>query len=767
MTQHARPSSGLFRFVLLSTVQAIVLIAVVVLCYRSLDRLRQRLEVLGGTLPQATAVAEVLHYSDVLRVIHVSLIGAGTNAEYVDVRLKRLKEVEDMMEASIVRMEALQWSVEDRGLVTKVAAGMRAYGAAFPPVLEASRKATPAELPDLIQANTALRRDAYNILLEMLPGLQNRAEIIVRSSGSDFRRVQILILTGLALTIVLGSWIFRSFASHRKRTREQAQELNRAMEAVSNGDLSRTCAVISDDELGQVAENLNQIFGLLARNIRTIAEISTKLNSVADTVGSRSQTVMSSAEGQVQALGGAYSSIDNLNGGIRDIAVNVEALSTSSEETSSSTLELLASMAEVARHTDTLFSSVEETSSATQQTVSSIKEVDHNVDYLRNFVTDTSASMAQMSSSIAEVERSAARSHELARTVCDAADSGMAAVQQTIAGMDEIRRSVVEANTVVSRLGQRSTEIGRIVNVIDDIAKQTNLLALNAAILAAQAGDRGSGFSVVADEIRELAERTASSTKEIGSLVGSVQDEVEKALSSMSAGSHSADRGVTLAGDAGRALEKILDSSHNSLDMGKNIAAALAEQAGSAQSVARSVEKLQDMVKHINAATNQQAVGSVHILETVEQMRDMTNSVRQATIEQKSGATLISQAAERMSDVVNQISTTTAGQADESQKIVQVMEQVRNITESNRRAATEMNKSVEFLSGAIHELEKELAKFNVGANTTTADINPSEDFLQPFPSNARLPIRDARAGARDDFERRPAGTLGTGRDVRT
>ena len=213
----------------------------------------------------------------------------------------------------------------------------------------------------------------------------------------------------------------------------------------------------------------------------------TKLKSVVETVDTRSRTVIDRVDEQRAVIDETYRSIDQLNGGVRKITDNVEALSASSEETSSSMLEMVSSMEEVSRHTDSLWSSVEETASATAEMVSSISEVDQNVVYLTNFVTETSASMVEMSASIAQVESTAARSYDLTRAVADAAESGMKAVRETIDGMEQIRRSVIESNTVVSRLGERSEAIGRILNVIEDVAEQTNLLALNAAILAAQA----------------------------------------------------------------------------------------------------------------------------------------------------------------------------------------------------------------------------------------------------------------------------------------
>jgi len=345
--------------------------------------------------------------------------------------------------------------------------------------------------------------------------------------------------------------------------------------------------------------------------------------------------------------------------------------------------------------------------------VSSISEVDQNVVYLTNFVTDTSSSMVEMSASIAQVEANAARSYDLALAVADAAESGMKAVRETIDGMEQIRQSVIEANTVVSRLGERSVAIGKILNVIEDVAEQTNLLALNAAILAAQAGEYGKGFSVVAAEIRELSERTASSTRDITALIRAVQEEVGNALKTMTAGSQLVEHGVELSHEAGKALNKILDSAAKASGMGKEIANATREQATGSETVTRAVDRLQEMVKQINSATTQQAQGSDHIMRAVETMREVTKYVRQAMVEQRSGSSMISNAAERMIEMIHEIFQVAANQSTESEKIVQMMEQVRDIADVNRASAGEMNDAVSLLNDAIRSLDEEVRKFRV------------------------------------------------------
>ena len=486
-------------------------------------------------------------------------------------------------------------------------------------------------------------------------------------------------------------------------------------QSIAAGDLTQRTRVQSSDEIGGLAQTFNTMAGNLEKTVTRLVGSKAQLKSVADTVESRSHTVMDRVDQQRGIITNMGMTVDTLNGSVRKITANVEELSAASEQTSSSILEMVASMEEVTRHMDTLWDAVEETASATNEMVSSINEVDGNVDSLTSFVTDTSTSMTQMSASIAQVEANAARSYELAAGVAEAARSGMEAVEETIEGMERIREAVSASNAVVSRLGERSADISRIIEVIDDIAEQTKLLALNAAILAAQAGEHGRGFSVVASEIRELSERTATSTREIAALIRSVQSEVGNALVTMSQGTTLVERGVSLSHQAGKALEKILQSAENASSMAKQIAAATREQAEGTTAVAGALARLQELVRQINSATRQQAQGSDHILKAVESMRDVTKYVRQAMLEQKSGSTMISTATNRMIEMIHDIFRIATSQGAESERIMATMEEMRGIAEGNRVSASELSESLLLLSEAIGGLDEEMRKFQVRA----------------------------------------------------
>src|SRR5437867_441809 len=492
-------------------------------------------------------------------------------------------------------------------------------------------------------------------------------------------------------------------------------DLSDTARLLAQGDLTQRTTITTGDEIGALAESFNAMAGNLEKTLSRLQRSQTTLRPVFETVGARSRTVVDRVDEQRAVVDDTYSSIDQMNNGVRKITENVESLSAASEETSASMLEMAASTEEVSRQTETLFRSVEDTATATEQMVSSINEVDRNIDYLASFVSETSSSMVQMSASIAQVESNAARSYDLSLAAAEAAESGMKAVRETIEAMEQIRGAVVEANAVVSRLGERSTAIGRILNVIEDVAEQTNLLALNAAILAAQAGEHGKGFSVVATEIRELSERTASSTREITGLIQAVQSEVRNALVSMSAGSKLVEDGVSLSHEAGKALTNILQSATSASNMGKEIAAATNQQAEGSENVTRAVEQLQGMVKQINTATAQQAQGSQHILKAVEAMREVTHFVRQAMIEQKSGSSMIATSSEQMITMIHEIFQAASNQTIESEKIMNTMEQVRTIAEENRISANEMSDKLTLLTDAIRGLDEEIRKFRVRA----------------------------------------------------
>jgi len=172
---------------------------------------------------------------------------------------------------------------------------------------------------------------------------------------------------------------------------------------------------------------------------------------------------------------------------------------------------------------------------------------------------ETRGGLAELAQAMRGVDTAPGSTTEFARGVLAKAEIGRAKFAATVAGIEAIRSATETAELVIRGLGARTQEIGGILDVIDDVGDQTSLLALNAAIIAAQAGEHGRAFSVVADEIRDLADRVLVSTKEIGGLIRAVQSESERAIDAIEAGSGSVSMGFTLSTEAGRTLDEIAE----------------------------------------------------------------------------------------------------------------------------------------------------------------------------------------------------------------
>jgi twitching motility protein PilJ len=237
---------------------------------------------------------------------------------------------------------------------------------------------------------------------------------------------------------------------------------------------------------------------------------------------------------------------------------------------------------------------------------------------------DTGASVLQMTAQIGEVSRAAGESAQVARVSLEAAERGQRAVYNQIAGMNEIREQIQETAKRIKRLGESSQEIGEIVELISDITEQTNVLALNAAIQAASAGEAGRGFSVVAEEVQRLADRSAEAAKQIAALVKTIQTDTQDAVAAMEKSTQGVVEGTKLSDAAGTALADIGRVSRQLADLIEQIAGSTQEQANSADGVAHSIERILGVNEQTTEGTRR-ATESIGQLASLA--RDLKDSV--------------------------------------------------------------------------------------------------------------------------------------------
>ena len=482
---------------------------------------------------------------------------------------------------------------------------------------------------------------------------------------------------------------------------------------VANGRLNERLVVNGGREAAALADAMNTMSENLHSMVSRVNSTSVVLTSIDNNIGKASRQVVNSAQLQEKAVLETSQAVVDINESVREVSEGIDKLSASSAETSSSTLEMAASIEEVATSAEKLGEAVEEVSSSIGQMSLSIKQIGNSIVNLRDASSCTASSIAEMDTTIKQVEKNALDAAAISESVRNDAETGKKAVEEAIAGMQAIRNSSQITADVIANLSLRGTDIGAILSVIDEVAEQTNLLALNAAIIAAQAGEHGKGFAIVADEIRELAERTSSSTREIATVIKGFQEETRRAVEAINQAEESISEGEKLSQRSGVALEKIVTGVELASVQVGEIANATVEQARGSHSIKMAMESVEEMVGHIVRSALEHSRGTDFITSATERMKELTNHVRTSTREQSCASSLIAHSTEDVTSMVEHIRDACRSQVRNSTMITRSVGNIQNSSAANSHASSVMDSSVADLSSQIDLLEKEMAGFKI------------------------------------------------------
>ena len=265
---------------------------------------------------------------------------------------------------------------------------------------------------------------------------------------------------------------------------------------------------------------------------------------------------------------------------------------------------------------------------ASEQLSSSATLQAKGADTQKDQTTNVATAMQQMSSTVQQVSENCIRAADASRKAAETARGGGLVVEKALTQMRSIADSVAATAKKMGELGRSSDQIGRIAGVIDDIADQTNLLALNAAIEAARAGEQGRGFAVVADEVRKLAERTTTATKEIAQMIQTIQDGTSGAVTAMESGSHQVEEGVASTARAGESLQQIIRMSEEVGSMITHIATAATQQSGATIEINQNMDQIAELVKESASAAQQSAKACQDLSDLALALQNMVGSFK-------------------------------------------------------------------------------------------------------------------------------------------
>ena len=377
------------------------------------------------------------------------------------------------------------------------------------------------------------------------------------------------------------------------RNKQITDSLNQAASHAASGKTGAIAAAV-------FAAILGMLIGFFAA--RSIARPINELSAIASKVaaGDLTEQVNVSRQDEIGQLATAFNKmVLELKNLIKQVTVNAEQLAASSEE---------------------LTANSEQSAQAANQVATSITEVASGAAAQMEAANETSVVVEQMSVGIQQIAANVNQVADQSAQAAAKAEKGDQEVGKAVQQMQQIETTVNTSAKVVTKLGERSKEIGQIVDTISSLAGQTNLLALNAAIEAARAGEQGRGFAVVAEEVRKLAEQSQEAAKKIADLIGEIQGDTDQAVVAMSEGTQEVQRGaevVNAAGSAFKAIRTVVDQVSGQV---KEISAAIQQMASGSQQIVGSVKKINDLSKQAAGETQDASAATEEQLASMEEI---------------------------------------------------------------------------------------------------------------------------------------------------
>lgn len=501
--------------------------------------------------------------------------------------------------------------------------------------------------------------------------------------------------------------------------KKPVSRINRAIEKITMGDLTTDIPDLGENEIGSVAKGLRF---LIERVSTTIARFNALSGNVLTAVGQLTTALRNMSEAarrQSASIDDIVSTIKIANDSQKKTAENTDRLSRGSSENVSSLLEMKAVAEEIAVSTKRLFGSTEDSYVMLTEMTQIAAEIANSAGEVSKAVEDTSASVEEISASLNTVRDNTKKSSELQAGVIELLSGGTLAVADAIEAMEKIVDEVNYSAKIIDRLEERSKDIEKVLSVIKEVTEKTNLLSLNAAILAAQAGEYGKGFSVVADEIRGLSDRTSSSAKNIADIVRTIQGEIQAAVNAIQSGVKKAEDGKVLIFKSGEAIGHTLDAARSSSQMAQVVERATEEQAEGLRQIRISMDNVRTMIEQVAKVTEEEKKGSSYMLESVSEIKEVAEIVKKGTEEHAVGTSIISKNLEVTLEMVAQISQSSLDQFKANEGISAAVEHMKHASLAAIRDMEEVTASFDTLRKEVGVLKKETEIFRTG------DVNRS------------------------------------------
>lgn len=488
-------------------------------------------------------------------------------------------------------------------------------------------------------------------------------DAVSKINYSIWSKSLVVTLAGLVLVFLAITWFFtRNFERPLMQLREAFIE-------IGDGNLTLSVPKFADQEFDLAARGLTGMLGNLRQIVQRMLSMSIDLNDASESLTREFRILNKEAQRISGNLSETQSILNSLRQDVGVVNNQIEDLFLLAQETSASILQIKGSIEEVDENTASLHQTLDSTLERLSRITADIQKVASKNNQIAGDTDNMASSISELAVSINEVGSNAAKNLNVAQVVTEHAKEGVTAVDATVAKIAQIHSAVELIDNRSRRLQQRSEEIESILRQIYRIAEKTNLMALNAAIIAAQAGEHGRSFSVVADAIRDLATEVQKATGQIETLVAGLQAETQAFSEQIRQTTEQVQLGEIRVKETRDQLEKIFDSSREGNTMSQAISRAMTEQAQVSSNIAEVTNKIQSLIHDVAKASASQAEQAKELNRESKQVANLSAIVKKAIQEETEGARRVAESVEKMMTSIKQISDATERQSKESHQI--------------------------------------------------------------------------------------------------
>ncbi|SEM27805.1 ABC-type transport system, substrate-binding protein [Stigmatella aurantiaca] len=511
------------------------------------------------------------------------------------------------------------------------------------------------------------------------------------------------LLVATPLLYLLGGWLsWFTWAGHRSRVRR------RVITQLAEGDL----AIATSSEF-EGREDVRRLLSSLRRAISQVQRVTANMHRTSTSVSEQVRMLLEAARRQGQAVDHSLEAVSHMGESLQGAGQRVAQMDTFAHDTTNALVEMTERLQQVGFALSSLDEFAHHTSGLVQVMSERLDNIAAAGDELALFANEAERFVSVVGSGIEAVRRRANETNALAQAVTATAQRGEELVNDSVKGMYRVKETVHRAAEIVESLGTRSREIGRIVDVIQEIADQTNLLALNAAIIAAQSGEYGRPFGVVANEIRGLAERSARSTREISSLVTGVRGEVNTAVALVKEGRDLATEGAQLGDRAATALVEIRSITQRTFTAVESTVEETRRLEQQGSTVIEASQRVASRVDDVTRAAIEHAGQARELVRKTGEMARLARDASEKVEGQARAGNMLSEAVVRLTAAIDGIrkahAVLTRGEVSIRDEVSRVREDARRVI----RSGDELSRTVDQLGHETVSLESEVFRFRL------------------------------------------------------